>query len=439
MKAVASLSELRARYPQFLYRDFSWELKDGTLAISFDFAIPPDIRFSPKVVIKNVPRDALKRVGEKTLSNLVFHLGLMEMPSYWKTVASPVISVEAGALDKNQIAWWKDLFIKGMGQFFFENEVDFTKKNFLKITSSGSVLSQAKDSLAWLRQKERVLVPIGGGKDAAVTLELLKKNGMEIRPFILNPKREQLEVVRVFKKGEKPVIVERTIDPKLLELNKKGYLNGHTPFSAYLAFLTVMAAVLFNYKYVALSNERSSEEGNVEYMGKEVNHQYSKTFAFEKSFQEYNKKYLAPEIEYFSFLRPLYEIQISRMFAQYPKYFSVFLSCNIAAKKGTSWCGSCPKCLSVYLLLAPFLPKEKLLKIFSKNMLQDESLQPLLERLTGKRGFKPFECVGAIQEHQAALAMLQKPDTIPAILSSWNPNHALPPSFTKALKRAAHA
>ncbi len=382
----------------------------------------------------------------------------MEIPSYWKATCSPEIVVEVGHLTKQQISWWHDLIIKGMGEYFYKNKIDFTKPNFLTITSSPEEkLSSVKFSLTelsfGLSLDNKTLVPVGGGKDAVVTLELLKKGRQHIIPFLLNPKREQKEILKVA--GLKnPVIVTRTIDPKLLELNRKGYLNGHTPFSAYLAFLSVLSAALFDTKYIALSNERSSNEGNVKYLGKTINHQYSKSFDFEKKFRSYVKTYLAKDIEYFSFLRPLYELQIARIFAQYPKYFSAFLSCNEAHKTYSGrkpasaprqgygearWCGKCAKCLFIWLALYPFVSEKQLTGIFKKNLFQDKTLTPLLEELTGKRKFKPFECVGTIKESKTALSLcLQKQKGEPpraAILFSWNRKHFLPARFSRFFSR----
>ena len=431
------IEELRKKYPEFLYKGYSYALKKNDLVMSFRFEIG-EIKFRPKVVVKNVSRADLNRVGDSVLENFVFHLGLAEMPSYWKTTASPKIIIEAGYLNKAQINWWHDLFMKGMGQYFYENRIDFTAKNFLSISSAGTKrgVTYAKDLT------RKTLVPIGGGKDAMVTYETLTQVSEKMRPFVLNPRREQNAILRVV--GEKnPVVVQRTIDPKLLELNRKGYLNGHTPFSAYLAFLTMLCAALFGYKYVALSNERSSNEGSVKYHGRIINHQYSKSWEFEKRFRAYSKKYLAKEVEYFSFLRPLYELQIAKLFAQYPKYFAAFLSCNEARKtySGTRkaqdrWCGKCAKCLFVFLALYPFAGKKLTVNIFKKNLLQDASLKPLLGELTGKSKFKPFECVGTIGESKAALSLCQGKIKTHRLLQSWNPQHALPPQFEKILKKS---
>ena len=476
------IGELRKKYPEFLYKGYSYELRKNALEMLFHFEVG-EIKFRPKIVIKNVSQQDVKRVGDSALKNLIFHLGLAEMPSYWKATASPKIIVQAGYLNRAQINWWHDLFMKGMGQYFYENKIKFTNKNFLTITSDRAFRGRAGragtvPAQAWARTVlAQTLVPIGGGKDAIVTYEILKKalrpasrqggqaqGKQKIQPFVLNPKKEQLEILNIA--GEtNPIVVQREIDPTLLALNRKGYLNGHTPFSAYLAFLTASCATLFDYRYIALSNERSSNEGNVSYLGSTINHQYSKSWEFEKKFRAYSKKYLAKNIEYFSFLRPLYELQIAKLFSQYPQYFATFLSCNEAHKthSGTrkpaeKWCGKCSKCLFAFASLYPFIETKQLEKIFGKNLFDDASLIPLMEELVGKRNFKPFECVGTTRESLAAFYLsLQKtypplpallkhfrahiakkhlhlPQESREMLKSWNTTHALPLRLEKELK-----
>jgi len=446
---------LRKKYPKFVYERYSYKIVKNDLKISFDFKIKPDICFKPKIRIKNINKKRLALIGKGTLSNLIFHLGLIELISYWKATCSPEIEIRAGFLNKEQIKWWKGLIMKGMGQFFYENKINFTQSNFLKISSSPNmprtVLGILKEKL-----KDGILVPIGGGKDSIVTLEILKKSNKNIKCFCLNPNKSVKKIIKIAD-CQNPIIVERKIDKKLLELNQRGYLNGHTPFSAYLAFLSVLCAVIFDYKYIAFSQERSSNEGNLRYLpphhikhlsplatikqsfvldwcgglpphhnedkspkatksakpvlvwcggkGKIINHQYSKSFEFEQKFRNYSKRYLAKQVEYFSFLRPLYEIQIAKLFSNFPQYFFAFLSCNVAQKtySGTKkpigkWCGDCPKCLFVFTSLYPFVEHKKLIKIFGKNLFEDKKLMPVMLELIGKRKFKPFECVGTKKE-----------------------------------------
>jgi len=222
------------------------------------------------------------------------------------------------------------------------------------------------------------------------------------------------------------VNVERVLDKELLKLNDKRFPNGHTPFTALLSFTSILGAILFGFGTVAFSNERSSEEENVSYLGKRINHQYSKTLDFENKFRDYNQRYLS-NINYFSFLRPLYDIQIVKIFSNFDKYFPVIRSCNVG-QKTNSWCGKCPKCLSTFILLNPFL-KEKNISIFGKDLLKDESLKPLLNSLISEIEVKPFECVGTREELKVALGILKDS----SILSSWNADNNLPIQFREVL------
>lgn len=396
---------LRKKYPRFVYKSYDYKIVGHNLKACFNFRIEPEIKFKPEITIKNISPTKLKKIGvdsPRELNNLVFHLGLMEIPSYWKATCSPEILIRAGFLAQDQIDWWKDLIMKGLGQFFYENNIDWRGSDFLKITVNLSLTAQ---SLAVFSSelKNRYLVPLGGGKDSIVALEKLKKQKKQVNCFLVNPTKAAKKVLRVA--GIKnPIVVERKIDPVLLKLNKKGYLNGHTPFTAVLSFLSVLGAALFDYQNIAFSNEKSANEGNVKYLGKIVNHQYSKSSEFERKFKGYCQKYLAKNINYFSYLRRYTELEIAEMFTQYPKYFPVFSSCNVGSEMGERWCGNCSKCLFVYATLYPYLEKKELLRIFGKDLFDpstssgQEKLLPVMKSLIGQGSHKPFECVGTYKE-----------------------------------------
>lgn len=418
------LKNLRRRHPKFIYRKYDYKISGGNLKISFLFEIPPDIKFCPQLVIKNI-KGTIFVPTRSILNNLVFHLGLIEMLSYWKTTCSPEIIIEAGCLNGKQIKWWKNLIIKGMGQFFYENKIDWRKPDFLRILTPG-VGGKTPDVVS--RQlKDRYLVPFAGGRDSIVTLESLKKLGKKIALFTVNPVAKIQKTAKV--SGiKKQIIVKRAIDKKLLDLNKKGYLNGHTPFTSLLSFLSVLCAAIFDYKNIVFSNEKSADEGNVRYLGKIINHQWAKSSEFENCFRNYCKKYLAKNINYFSYLRDYGDLEISKMLTKYPQYFPVFSSCNAGMRIGSrgvlkakkKWCGICPKCLFVYLNLYPYLDKKQMLKIFGKDLFQNKRLLPIIKELVGESSHKPFECVGTYEESKKALKLsfekAEKSGKIPYLL-----------------------
>lgn len=389
---------LREKHPRFIYEKFWLRPENNNLKIGYEFRIEPDISFTPEIVIENINLSGVHSLDEKVVNNLAFHLGLMEIPSYWKATCSPQIIIKSGSLNQSQIQWWHRLIMNGLGQFFYTNQIDFQQPNFLEITTTQNNTWPKYESKL---DSQKILIPVGGGKDSIITLEILKKASKQINCFSLNPTKATLEIIKLAG-CQNPIIVHRQIDENLLELNQNGYLNGHTPFTAYLAFLSVTCAVLFNYGKVAISNERSANEGNLIWLGQAINHQYAKTFEFEKIFNSYTKECLATDVHYFSFLQPLWEIQVAKLLAHYPNYFTAFKSCN-QNQKTNSWCNNCPKCLSVFINLSPFLKETDLKKIFGEDLFEKESLLPILKELLGETSHKPFECVGTRQETLVAL------------------------------------
>jgi UDP-N-acetyl-alpha-D-muramoyl-L-alanyl-L-glutamate epimerase len=442
--------ELRRKYPVFRYDSFSFEKTPERVIARFKFSAPPDISFSPEVIFEAVP-GGWHSVPDKFLNNAIFHLGLIELFSYWKATASPVIEIRAGGLILEQLRFWEDLLLQGMGEFFYRNDIDFTVPNFVKITSSGTRM--VIPYLAALPQ--RSLLTIGGGRDSALAAGILRDSGQGFVCMMLNPSTAAEKIAARVTKAP-PVIVRRTICPELLELNQRGYLNGHTPFSAYLAFLGAASMLLYGYSNVIVANERSSDEANISYRGSDINHQYSKTFRFETLFDQYMHKYLITSAKYFSLVRPLYELQIGRLFSKFPEFFELFKSCN--RNRSASWCGQCPKCLSVFITMYPFARRETLIQIFGKDLYQSQESIPIIRQLAGLET-KPFECVGTTREIIAALSLAvenakKKGELLPAvltyaietipgvsdtaaasdILSSYGP-HRLSPAFESSLTK----
>lgn len=397
----ADFERLREQYPFFEYRHFEAKTEKKGLRLTFTFNLSDKYSFQPSLFFQAHPLLAVP--DQKTLDNLAFNIGMIELISYWKAACSPLIIVRPFRLPAPQLEFWKSLYWNGLGEFFHTNGIRCDESSFLKIEATeGNVV----DPFVNHAHDKRVLVPVGGGKDSAVSLELLASSGHEVIPFMLNPSPAMLRIIQASgTETSLPMAVNRSLDPQLIDLNAKGFLNGHTPFSALLAFVTSAAAVLTQTKHIALSNESSANEATIP--GTHINHQYSKSLHFESSFRAYLAEYLTPTINYFSLLRPLNELQIAWLFSRMPQYHSAFRSCN-AGSKTDSWCGQCPKCLFTYTILSPFLGQSDLVRIFGKDLLSDTTMLPLLESLAGLTTHKPFECVGTVSEVQACLNYLNQ-------------------------------
>lgn len=409
--------DFRNKYKTFIYEKYEIIEKENTYEIVFFFDIPKLVTFTPKLIIK---KDNLSNpnIDKNFFNYLVFNIGLVELISYIKCTCSPNIIIKAGYLDDEQIKWFKKLYYNGLLEFLYRNGINIKEEDLFNITVEGNKIDFTTNY-----QGQGNLIPVGGGKDSCVTLELLK--GQDNTCFIINPKGANIECAKVAQYQNKTVTINRLLDKKLLELNKQGFLNGHTPFSAIVAFTSYLCAYLTNKQYIVLSNEDSANESTV--LNTNINHQYSKTYEFENDFNNYTKKYFKIDIKYFSLLRPLTEFQIGMLFSKMKKYHSIFKSCNLGSKNEKwNWCCKCPKCLFVYIILSPFLYKNELINIFGKDLYEDKNLLPTFIELLGYSNTKPFECVGTYNEVRFAVSLLiQKLDKLPYLLKYYKDNYPL--------------
>ena len=421
-------------FPEFIYENYHYDVQSDVLHISFCFRLNDRLAFEPTAFIPNRSFLNFHGLSKPTLDTLVFHIGMIELISYWKAYCPPTVVVKPFRLTDRQLAFWRKLYFNGLGEFFYTNNISATIDDFLQFRCEGEhftapiaepLFASASSSAGAVGSH---IVPIGGGKDSVVTLELLSADERPL-PLIMNPRGATTEcVAQAGYTMDEVLVIKRTIHPLLLDLNKQGALNGHTPFSAMLAFYTLLASALTGKRpNIALSNENSANESTV--VGSNVNHQYSKSLEFENDFRSYVADFLSPEFNYYSFLRPLSELQIAMLFARFDKYFPVFKSCNVGSKTDV-WCGHCAKCLFAYIILSPFIAPERLQAIFGKNMLDDSSLELEFNQLTGHAETKPFECVGTVSEVNSALSMTLAKwygDRRPALLADYVPQPALTP------------
>ena len=415
----------------------------GTLNVTFHFSLDDQYYFHPTMSIPARPFCNWNAVPKQQLETLVFHIGMVEMISYWKLACPKTVVVKPFDLKLCQKKWWRHLFYLGLGEFRYLNGIKCTEQDFVKIESGTNREFVPVD----MPLEEKVVIPVGGGKDSVVTLELLR-NEMPAIPMIMNPRGATIDCVDTAGyKNLEIAEINRTLDVTMLMLNDQKFLNGHTPFSALLAFVSLLIGVGCGCKYIALSNEASANESTVP--GTDINHQYSKSIAFERDFREYVALHINSEIQYFSFLRPLNEMQIASLFSQCTAYHEVFRSCN-AGSKTDSWCGKCPKCLFTWIILSPFIPRERLAEIFGKDLMKDPELKSIFEELNGTSAVKPFECVGTVEEVRACVDFMKDREgtiaevspkgeaTVEEILKRFNNENYLPPQFVDLLKEKLH-
>lgn len=329
--------------------------------------------------------------------------------SYFKTALPGRVSCETGAPPPATVALLEALYSEGLGELAYTNGLAALPRPSFP-NGGAPVAPRVERSLAERSQQpvERVLVPVGGGKDSAVALEIVRRSGRELALFSVG---DAPPIARTVAAAELPrLLVRRRLDPGLTALNRVGAINGHVPITAIVSCVALLTAALNGFDAVAMANERSASAGNVSWDGVEVNHQFSKSLRAERlmstALAEADER-----LRLFSILRPASELAIARAFARLERYHGAFTSCNAIFRldpelRAASWCCDCPKCRFVFLVLAPFCEPAHLREIFGADLLADERQFEGFALLTATGGHKPFECVGEEQESLAAIRLL---------------------------------
>jgi len=332
-------------------------------------------------------------------------LHLVAGVSYYKAAVPPVIRIDGYAIDAATAALMDQVYLNGLGEFAYRNGLDLRGR----IRFPAEAAAPAPAPAPALGLDGPALVAIGGGKDSLVTIEALRAAGVAQTVAWIGG--SQLIRACAERTGLPMLNIGRALAPALFEINRQGAYNGHIPVTAINSAILVLAAVLTGHGQVVFSNERSASYGSLIPGTGEVNHQWSKGWAFEQAFGTHVERTVAADLHYYSLLRPLSELAVARQFARNDRYDAYFSSCNrnfhiLGEKPAQRWCGLCPKCHFVFLALAPFMPKPRLVAIFGRNLLDDPGLAPGFDALLEYQGHKPFECVGEGRESRAAMALL---------------------------------
>jgi hypothetical protein len=385
-----------------LFRFIRHEYAAGEARLVYAFDDGPEL----VETIRFLDAPALAPEREVAFAHALQLLHLIAGVSYYKAGVPPGIRIEGAGIDQQTARFMDALYLHGLGEFAYHNKLDLRERIRFPAKPGASAAPATACGLP-----RRTLVPIGGGKDSLVSVELLKRAGDPATAVWIG---NSALIQSCAERTDLPMLnIGRAISPLLFEYNRAGAWNGHIPVTAINSAILVLAALLYGFDAVAFSNERSASSATLEYDGIEVNHQWSKGWAFEMAFRAELHRRVATDLDYYSLLRPLSELAVAARFARSSHYDDVFSSCNrnfriLGPKPSDRWCGQCPKCHFVFLALAPFVPKPRLLKIFGRNLLDDPAQTAGFDALIEYRDHKPFECVGEGRESRAAMALLAK-------------------------------
>lgn len=388
--------EIRNQYPEFIFESFTVSQDISHIKAEFVYKLG-EHTFTPNVTI---PTASIRNeeYDENVLNELFFNFGIINAINYYKLSLAPKFTIKCGTLDETQKQFYQKLFYNGLGEMMYRNNLLMPFEQFMTIDAAAPETPKTPYTGTDFNGN---LITVGGGKDSIVTLEALKGTRkqnlcMQFNRDLYPENRAALDEIQLAGYSLNDVCnFNLSIDKHMLELNSQGFYNGHVPMNGMLAFACAIIAYLNNIKYIVVSNEASANEGNI--AGTSINHQYSKSYEFERDFDLYLRTYLCENIHYFSLLRCLNEYEIVQKFIRLPSYLEVFRSCNVGTKTN-SWCGHCAKCLYVYIMLYPFINHDTLREIFGHDLLDDETLSETFYGLINPDATKPFDCVGTRDE-----------------------------------------
>jgi hypothetical protein len=373
--------------------------------VTLRYGLDDRVAFTETITFETAPAEPVDPRSPEAMGpgfeRALLHLHVAAGTSYYKTAAPPEVVIEGESLSDAELDLHRHLYDDGLREFAVTNALPVPRP--VTVVPGRGVAGHSVPPEGSLRPG--LLVPIGGGKDSMVLIEAVRHLGPRL--FAVNPHPLVHELAA--EAGLELLVVRRRLDPGLVGLHEAGAMNGHVPITAIVSLIAVVGAFVHGYDTVAMAVERSASEETVTVDGVPVNHQYSKSRGFELLLADVVRTSVAPELTYGSALRPYSELAISRAFAGLDRYHPTFCSCNSAYRQraGTDdrWCGHCPKCRFVGLMLAPFLEPAGLTAIIGTDMFADPAQIEGFAALMSDTE-KPFECVGEKRESAVALRLL---------------------------------
>jgi hypothetical protein len=392
----------KAQWFQFTRCDF--DPLEGIASLVYRFDKGPELVERVRFPYAPWPPEASRQAAFEQALRLLHGVAGV---SYYKAGLSHEMRFAQQAPDPDLATFLTELYVQGLAEFAYINHMDVNSRVSFRGTG---VPPGATDLIL----PERALVAIGGGKDSLVGLRLLQQAGIEVQAVCVG---HSALIGDTMKAAGLPLLrIERTLAPELAEMNRLGAWNGHVPVTAINSAILLCASILYGFAYIVFSNERSADEATLVLDdGTAVNHQYSKSSAFETGLRNVIASQVSPDIEYFSILRPFSELEIVRRFCELREFHSVYSSCNRNFHLDGShiegrWCLDCPKCRFAALSLALFQPPGQVAAIMGGDLLDRGDQADGFRALCGLGRDKPFECVGEAGESRAAMAALAASD-----------------------------
>src|SRR5690606_1875859 len=334
----------------FRFVDCGFDAATGVARLRYAFDDGPEL--VETVTVPGAPF-ALDGARAEAVEQALRLLHLVAGVSYYKAAVPEDIRIDGYGIDADTATLLEDVYLHGLGEFAYRNGLDLHGRirfpcsarphppsghlppqageggggpddgrepatSFPRTAAEGARRADGGNPAASLHLREHALVAIGGGKDSLVSIEALRAAGIEQTVCWIGG--SQLIAACAARTGLPTLNIGRQLAPELFEYNRQGAYNGHIPVTAINSAILAFAAVLLDANQVVFSNERSASYGSIIEGTGEVNHQWSKGWAFEQAFAAHLRRSVAADLGYYSLLRPLSELAVARQFARIDRY-----------------------------------------------------------------------------------------------------------------------
>ena len=375
-----------------------------------------DLRFSTSYWYEDVDLPMLEqRYGLEFMEKVYFHIIAFE--------ANKLASLCPDTLDLGPFArfhtspfetLWRTVFRRVWAQWRYENDLpDYDGPAFI-----GQPVSDSPSVVEIEYGPVEVLSFCGGGKDSLVAMKLLERadipySSLAYSSSIYGNARHQHDLIDGLVSRTSAMTRHRIwmyddfMDSPVTRLypayGVKSLTAAETPSSI---FATLPVVLQHGYRYMCLAHERSADTGNLIWhkTGEEVNHQWGKSYEAEMLLNDYVQAELVENCQYFSLLKPVYDVLIFNLLGRDVESVPYTHSCNVQKP----WCKRCPKCAYVWLNYMAYLPVQMVDSVFSANLFDMEENQLWFRQMLGLEEHTPFECVGQIAEARLAFELCRR-------------------------------
>lgn len=345
---------------------------------------------------------------ETTHPSILIGIAMAEIYRLCEISTPEIVKIDWYSCGEWESEWWNEDIYWYLQQKFYLEKWDWAKMPRIKFKQNQNQL----DNYSFPEINDTYLLAVSGGKESTFAFEWMQQANLAMEVFTLHHAGGILGDQWVQKFPVFDYIKTQTYlweinthpqeDPAT-HFNYQGVRNDPTITNA--LFIMMLIAEQQGHRFLVLANDKSSNESNATYQGREVNHQSAKGAAYIERFNDFLERKNLP-FRYVSLCEESYSIAtVNELSLWNKKILNDLTSCNEAQwnTEDIRWCCNCPKCAFSYALIESVTDYSFAKQAVGKDLFSLTQLEDIWKRLYDPNTEKPFECVGEKRETLMAL------------------------------------